>query len=143
MDTPVLLLALASAMMAALVAIFGKIGLSHVDANTATAIRAIIMALFLLLVITLEGKLLTIPSVFSDSKAITFIVLSGVAGALSWMFYFLAIKLGDVSSVVPIDRLSVVFVLVLAALFLGEKITLKTAIGTCLVAAGAIVIALG
>ena len=141
MEWLVILLALGSAIMAALVAIFGKIGLQSVDANTATALRAVIMALFLIAIITLEGKLFSIPSLFSNSKAITFIVLSGVAGALSWLFYFLAIKMGNVSQVVPIDRLSIVFAVILAALFLGEKMTIKTAIGTALVAAGAIVIA--
>jgi len=71
-----------------------------------------------------------------------YITLSGIAGALSWLFYFLALKLGKASQVAPIDRLSVVFVIILATLFLGEKLSLKIGIGASLVAVGAIIIAL-
>jgi transporter family protein len=136
-----LVLALLSAIAAALVTIFGKIGLKNVDANTATAIRAVIMAAFLLIVIALQGKLSQIPSVINN-KAIYYIILSGIAGALSWMFYFLALKLSTASQVAVIDRLSIVFVIILATLFLGEKFDLKTALGTVLIATGAILIAL-
>jgi transporter family protein len=69
--------------------------------------------------------------------------LSGIAGALSWLFYFLALKIGKASQVAPIDRLSIVFVIILAFLILGEKISLKIAIGTALMAVGAILVALG
>lgn len=143
MDSVVLLLALLSAAMAALVAIFGKIGLQEVDANTATAIRAVIMALFLVGVILLEGKISQVPAVIGNANAFKFIVLSGIAGALSWLFYFLALKLGNASTVAPIDRLSVVFIVILAALFLGEKVNTQTAIGTALIAVGGILVALG
>jgi transporter family protein len=138
-----LIFALLSAITAALVAIFGKIGLQGVDTNTATAIRAIIMALFLVGIVVIEGKLSNIPEIVSNHKALVFIILSGIVGALSWLFYFLALNYGKVSQVAPIDRLSVVFVIVLALLFLGEKISLKAGIGAALVAAGAILIALG
>lgn len=136
-----LALALLSAIAAALVTIFGKIGLKNVDANTATAIRAVIMAIFLLVVIGIEGKFSQIPSIINN-KAIYFIMLSGIAGALSWMFYFLALKMSTASQVAVIDRLSIVFIIILATLFLGEKFDLKTAIGTVLIASGAIIIAL-
>jgi len=138
-----LVFALLSAVTGALVAVFAKVGLRDIDPNTATALRAIIMALFLVAVVIVEGKLSSFHGIVSDSRALTFIVLSGVAGALSWLFYFLAIKFGRVSQVVPIDRLSIVFAIVLAALFLGEKLTLKAAIGAALVAVGAVIIALG
>ncbi len=138
-----LIFALFSALFAALVAIFAKIGLQNIDTNTATAIRAIVMALFLIAVIVVEGKLSQMPSILSDKRAMFYIVLSGVAGALSWLFYFIALKLGKVSNVVPIDRLSIVFAIVLAALILGEKISLKAGVGIALVAVGAILIALG
>ncbi len=138
-----LVFALLSALTASMVAIFGKIGLQNLDANTATAVRAVIMALFLVIVITVQGKLNLVSEIIANQKAILFIVLSGIAGAMSWLFYFLAIKHGKVSQVVPIDRLSVVFAMVLALLFLGEKITLKAGIGAALITAGAIVIALG
>lgn len=138
-----LIFALLSAVTAALVAIFGKIGLQEIDANTATAVRAVIMAIFLIIVISIQGKLNQVTTVFANHKALLFIAFSGVAGALSWLFYFLAIKAGKVSQVVPIDRLSVVFALILAFLFLGEKLSLLVGIGAALITAGGILIALG
>ena len=138
-----LIFAILSAVTAALVAIFGKIGLEGVDANTATMIRAGIMFVVLTLVILFTGKLGQISTILSNQKAFFYILLSGVAGALSWLFYFVALKLGKASQVAPIDRLSVVFVIIFAALILGEKITQKVAIGTALMAAGAILVVLG
>lgn len=138
-----LIFALLSAVFASLVAIFGKIGLEGLDANTATAIRAIIMALFLVGVIVVQGKLGNISTILANHKAFLFIVLSGIAGALSWLFYFVALQGAKVSQIVPIDRLSVVFAMVLALIFLGEQITLKAGIGAALVVAGGILVALG
>jgi bacterial/archaeal transporter family protein len=138
-----LFFALLSAMAAALVAVFGKMGLQGVDSTTATAVRAAIMAVFLLGVVLLEGKLGQVSAVTSNGGAMRYIILSGVAGALSWIFYFIALKMGKVSQVAPIDRLSVVFATVLAVLVLGEKVGLKEGVGIVLIAAGAIVIALG
>ena len=83
MDHLWLVFALLSAATAALVAIFGKIGLQGIDANTATAVRAVIMALFLIGVVVFQGTLKDIPAILADRKAITFIALSGVAGATS------------------------------------------------------------
>lgn len=137
-----LIFALLSAFFAALVAIFGKIGLQNLDANTATAIRAITMALFLFVVITIEGKLSQISTILADHKAAAFILLSGIAGGLSWLFYFLALKLSSVDKVVPIDRLSIVFAVLLAAVFLGEKLTFKIILGTILIIIGAIFVAI-
>lgn len=133
--------ALLSAVAAALVTILGKIGLKDVDANTATAIRAIIMALFLFGIVLLQGKLSQIQTVLQN-KAVYYIILSGVAGALSWLFYFLALKIGTASQVAVIDRLSIIFVIIFATIFLGDKFDLKTAIGVVLIATGAILIAL-
>lgn len=137
-----LVFALLSAIMAALVAIFGKVGLKNIDANAATAVRAVIMALFLITVVLIQGKLKEIPSIFSNTNAVTFIILSAIAGALSWLFYFMALTYGDASKVASIDRLSIVFVLILATLFLGEKLTLKNTLGIALITAGAIIIAM-
>jgi transporter family protein len=75
-------------------------------------------------------------------RPMLFIILSGIAGALSWLFYFFAIKMGPVKGVVAIDRTSVVFALILAALFLGESFTLKTALGGALILGGALLVAL-
>ncbi|AWH87677.1 EamA family transporter [Limnobaculum parvum] len=138
-----LIYALLSAITAALVAIFGKIGLQNLDANTATAIRSIVMALFLIGVVVVQGKLEMIGDIVADRKALLFIVLSGVAGALSWLFYFMAIKNGTVSQVAPIDKLSVVFAVILAVILFGEKITLFTGVGIGLISAGALLVALG
>jgi len=138
-----LIFAILSALTAALVAIFGKIGLEGIDTNTATMIRAGIMFAILVLVILLTGKVDQISTIFSNQRALFYIFLSSLAGALSWIFYFIALKLGKASQVAPIDRLSIVFVIIFAVLILGEKITEKIAIGTALMAIGAILIVLG
>ncbi|SCC09083.1 EamA family transporter [Gilliamella intestini] len=137
-----LIYALLSAITAASVAILGKIGLQHLDANTATAIRAIVMAIFLVGVVVVQGKLNLINTFFNDKKALFIIALSGIAGALSWLFYFMAIKEGKVSQVAPIDKLSVVFAVVFAMVLFGEKISLLAGIGVAMIAAGAILVAL-
>ncbi len=130
--------ALLSALFAALVAVLGKIGIKHVDTTQATTIRAIIMALFLVGTSIVLGKfsLHGIPN-----KPLFFIAASGIAGALSWLFYFLALRFGPTTGVAAIDRLSVVFVVVFALLFLGEKLTWQTGLGATFIAAGAILIA--
>ncbi|WBU48104.1 EamA family transporter [Kosakonia pseudosacchari] len=138
-----LIYALLSALTAALVAIFGKIGLQHLDANTATAIRAVVMAIFLAGVVVVQGKLSLVSTVFADKKTLLFVVLSGVAGALSWLFYFMAIKSGNVSRVAPIDKLSVVFAVILAVVLFGEKVSLISGAGVALITAGALMVALG
>ncbi|MFH1257823.1 MAG: EamA family transporter [Candidatus Micrarchaeota archaeon] len=143
MDYTWLIFAILSAFTAALVAIFGKMGLQGMDTTTATTVRAIIMAAFLFGIIVVEGKLNLIGKIVSNSEALKFIALSGVAGALSWLFYFLALKAGKASQVMPIDRLSVVFGLVLAALVLGERVSLQIAAGAVLMVVGAILVALG
>lgn len=132
--------ALLSAIFAALVAVLGKIGLQSLDSTLATTVRSVVMALFLVIVSLSLGKF-SFLSAF-DNKAILFIVLSGIAGALSWLFYFLAIKAGTVSGVVAIDRTSVAFAFLLAVMFLGEAFTWQKAIGAALVVAGAILVAL-
>ncbi|MCM3724813.1 EamA family transporter [Neobacillus cucumis] len=137
-----LVFAILSAVSAALVSIFGKIGLQNIDANTATAIRSVIMALFLIGVVCFQGNLGKIPEIFSQRKALLFIVLSGLAGAISWLFYFLALKTGKVSQVGPIDKLSVVIATVLAIIFFGEKLSLVNGIGVALIAIGVILTAL-
>ncbi len=132
--------AVASAVFASLVAIFGKIGLKGIDSTLATTVRAIVMALFLILAAFSLGKFGQIESIYG--KPLVFIIFSGIAGALSWLFYFFAIKEGPVSGVVAIDRTSVVFALVLAALFLGESLTLKTVFGGLMILGGALLVAL-
>lgn len=138
-----LVYALLSAVAASLVAIFGKIGLKDIDSNTATAVRAIVMAVFLILVVAIQGNLGKIGSIVGDKKAFTWIVLSGIAGATSWLFYFLAIQNGKVSQVVPIDKMSVVLSTIFAVLFLKEEISGKGILGVIMIAIGGIIVALG
>ncbi|HEO9720103.1 TPA: EamA family transporter [Morganella morganii subsp. morganii] len=138
-----LIYALLSAISAAMVAVFGKMGLQHLDANTATAIRAVIMALFLVGVVVVQGKLNLISEIIENRKALFFIALSGIAGALSWLFYFMAIKNGQVYQVAPIDKLSVVFAVIFAVILFGEKISLIAAGGVALITVGALMVALG
>ena len=128
--------ALLSAIFAALVAIFGKLGLKNIDSTLATTIRAIIMAVFLFFVSLSFKK-------FSSREWIL-IALSGIAGALSWIFYFSALKsnAGLASKVSAIDRLSIVFVIFLAAIFLGEKLNIKSILGALSITLGAILISL-
>lgn len=138
-----LVYAVLSAVMAAFVSVFGKIGLQGLDANTATVIRAVIMALFLVAVMVVQRNFGHITEILTNRKAITFIILSGVAGALSWLFYFVALKYGKVSQVAPVDKLSVVIAAVVAVLFLGESVSLLSASGIGLITVGIIMVALG
>ncbi len=128
--------ALLSAAFAALVAIFGKIGIQNIDSTLATTVRALVMAGFLVIVALSLGKLPLLNTI--HSKTLWFIILSGVAGAMSWLFYFFALKTGPATGVAALDRLSVVFVLIFALLFLGQKFTWGSALGAVLITAGAI-----
>lgn len=127
-----------SAIFAAAVAVLGKIGLKNVDSTLATTIRAVVMAVFLVGAATMLQKFSLIKTV--ENQTLLFIILSGVAGALSWLFYFFALKYGPASGVAALDRLSVVFVVLLAALFLGEAMTAKTAIGLLFIVGGALLL---
>lgn len=138
-----ILYAFLAAFSAALVAIFAKLGLQNVDPTLATTLRAMIMAMFLLIVSLLLGKFngFTISGSVSLKEWIL-LSLAGVAGALSWLFYFYALKQGSATAVVAIDRLSIVFVIVLAALFLQEAVTWRTLTGILLMVSGALFISL-
>lgn len=127
-----------SAVTAALVAIFGKIGLKNIDPTLATTVRAGIMFLFMVLVSLSFKKFGGLSAL--TGKPLLMILLAGLAGALSWFFYFLALKTGTASNVSSIDRLSVVLVIVLAAVFLGEKFTAQVALGATLMTIGALLV---
>lgn len=137
-----LIYALLSAITAALVAIFAKIGLGSVDTTLATTMRTFIMFVFFVLVSFFLKKFDQFSFATMYTKEWLFIVLSGLAGAFSYVFYFLALKYGMASRVAVVDRLSVVFVIILAAIFLGETISWKIAIGSVLIVAGALTIVL-
>ena len=133
-----IVLGLLSAFFAALVAIFGKIGISKIDTTLATTMRALVMCLFFLATATALGKWKQFGAI--DSRAMLFIVLSGLAGALSWLCYFWALKMGPTSAVVALDRLSVILTVVFAAIFLSEKVTLLGWLGATLMAVGAVML---
>ncbi|HEY8746395.1 MAG TPA: EamA family transporter [Tepidisphaeraceae bacterium] len=126
--------ALLSAVSAAFVGIFGKLGMAEVDSNLATAVRSVVMTAFLVGVCGVMGVLPKVATL--HGRAILMIILSGVAGAVSWLFYFRAIQLGHVSQVAPIDKLSMPFAVVLAVLFLGDKPGAWNWVGVLLIVAG-------
>lgn len=132
--------ALLSALFAAATALLAKLGIAGIDANLATAIRTSVVVLFTwLLAYTTRA-----PGAFQafSARSWIFLVLSGLATGLSWLCYFHALQVGPASRVAPVDKLSVVLVILFAALFLGEKITWGKGIGGLLIVAGAITIAL-
>lgn len=135
-----ILFALLSAFFAALVAIFGKIGISRVDSTLATTIRGLIMAALLVVASFAFGKVKLLHTV--DRHALLYIFLSGAAGAASWLFYFTALRSGPASGVAALDRLSVAFVLVLAILFLHESWGWRSIGGAVLLTAGAILMSI-
>ncbi len=131
-----------SAITAALVAVFGKLGLKEIDSVLATTLRSIIMMVFLVLTAFFLGKFRNFSLSSLGTRTSLLIIAAGVCGAMSWLFYFLALKYGLATHVVAIDRLSIIFVLVFAALFLGEGVGWKMVVGGVLMAAGAILISL-
>ncbi|MGC8999183.1 MAG: EamA family transporter [Candidatus Bathyarchaeia archaeon] len=134
------ILAVLDAFFAAMVAIFAKIGLQGVDSNVATAVRAIVMVVFIVGFVVAMGKGPQLTQL--TSRDMIYIVLSGVVGAISWLLYFAALKMADASKVAPVDRASLLFVLILSALILGEKITLKTALAGTLIFTGVLLLAI-
>ncbi|MDD4931660.1 MAG: EamA family transporter [Candidatus Colwellbacteria bacterium] len=136
------LFAFLSAVFAALVAVFGKIGIKSIDPIVATAVRSIIMATITVLAAIVLHRSTVSPLSSIGVKDWIFIVFAGIAGALSWIFYFLALSSGEASKVSAIDRTSLVFVVVLAAIFLGESMTWKTIIGMVLMVSGAVMMSL-
>ncbi len=136
-----LLFATLSALTAALTAIAGKIGLKGVDPTFATGIRSVIMFIFMMGVLAISGKFKLVDTL--DRRAAITIVISAIFGALSWLFYFIALRDATASKVAAVDRLSVIFVILFSVLFLAEKLTWKLALGGILTTGGVILIVLG
>jgi transporter family protein len=132
--------ALLSAFFAALTAIFAKVGIKGVDTDLATAIRTVVILILAWGIAVFRGGASTINTL--SRQNIIFLCLSGVATGLSWIFYFKALQLGKVSQVAPVDKMSVAIAIVLAVIFLGEPLTLKTAIGALLIIGGTFVLIL-
>jgi transporter family protein len=132
--------ALMSAAFAALTAIFAKIGLVGVDSDFATLIRTVVIFFALLAFVLSTGKWSN-PLGLS-SRTWTFLVLSGLATGASWACYFRALKLGNASQVAPIDKLSVLLVVIFAVIFLGERPSMQEWLGIALVSIGVLVLAI-
>lgn len=130
---------LLSALFAAATALLAKMGVAHVDPNLATAVRTSVVLLFAWAIALALGSHSGLTQL--DRRSWVFLIASGLATGLSWLCYFRALSLGQASKVAPIDKLSVVFVILLAAPFLHEAITPKKLIGGALIAVGAIVLA--
>lgn len=132
--------ALLSALFAALTAIFAKIGIKDVNTDLATAIRTVVILILAWGIAYFRGGIAGIHSLTRHS--LIFLILSGVATGLSWIFYFKALQLGRVSQVAPVDKLSVAIAIILSVIFLGEVLTAKAAIGAALIIAGTLVLIL-
>lgn len=135
-----MILAILSAVFAALTSILAKIGIDGVNSNLATAIRTVvvvIMAWAMVFITNTQGGIGDI-----SKKSWIFLILSGLATGISWLCYYKALQLGEASKVVPIDKMSIVITLILAFVFLHEAFTIKSAIGSVLITAGTLVMVL-
>lgn len=135
-----MILAILSAVFAALTSILAKVGIEGVSSNLATAIRTcvvLVMAWGMVFLTDAQGGISSI-----SRKSWIFLILSGMATGASWLCYYKALQLGDASKVVPIDKMSVVITLILAFTFLHEKVTLKSVLGCVLIAGGTLLMVL-
>ena len=128
--------AILSALFAALTAIFAKVGVKDVNSNLATAIRTSVILVLTWGIVLFGQHVSEIREVSKNTWL--FLILSGVATGLSWLFYFKAIQLGEVARVAPIDKLSVVITILLAFIFLHEQVNLRVVIGALLITAGSV-----
>lgn len=135
-----LLFALLSAVFAALTSILAKVGIEGVDSNLATAVRTMVVVVMAWVIVFLTGAQSGLSSI--SRKSLLFLILSGLATGASWLCYYRAIQIGEVSKVVPVDKLSVVITLVLAFVFLHEQFTVKSFIGCVLIGAGTLIMVL-
>jgi len=130
--------ALLSAAFAALTAIFAKVGIKGVDSDLATAIRTVIILIIAWGIALYKGSAENIGTLNKTNWI--FLILSGCATGLSWIFYFKALQVGRVSQVAPVDKLSVALAIILAVIFLKEPITIKSVSGALLIIAGTLVL---
>lgn len=132
--------ALCSAVFAALTAVFAKIGIKNIDTNLAVAVRTTVILFLAWSIAYFRGGVSTIGLLTKYN--LIFLTLSGITTGLSWIFYFKAISLGKVSEVAPVDKLSLALTIIFSVIFLGETLSIKTAIGAALILAGTVVIIL-
>ncbi|HQO87864.1 MAG TPA: EamA family transporter [Bacteroidia bacterium] len=129
--------AILSALFASLTALFAKLGVANINSNLATGIRTIVVVLMIWIIILTKGETKGIGSL--SKQNVFFLIVSGLTTGLSWLFYFKALQLGNLSQVAPIDKLSIALTIILAVVFLGETMSLKTTIGAALIIAGTLV----
>lgn len=127
-----------SALFAALTAVFAKVGVKNIDSNLATAIRTTIIFVLVWGIALFKGVAPNIKHL--EQKTWIFLILSGCATGLSWLFYFKALQLGKVAQVAPVDKLSVALAIVLSVAFLNEMLTWKIALGALMIIGGTIVL---
>jgi bacterial/archaeal transporter family protein len=132
--------AIGSAIFAALTAIFGKVGVADINSDLATFLRTVVVLVIAALIVTARDAW-RVPGQLS-LRGMTFLILSGAATGMSWLCYYRALQLGPASKVAPVDKLSVVLVVVFAVAFLGERLTLKSSLGAACIALGAIAMVL-
>lgn len=132
--------AILSAVFAAITSIFAKIGINGINSNLATAIRTIVVLILAWGIVFTTGTYKDIKNI--SNKSMLFLILSGLATGLSWLFYYKAIQMGQVTSVVAIDKLSIIITIVLAFFILNEQITVKSVFGGILIAAGTLIMVL-
>jgi transporter family protein len=132
-----LIYALAAAGCAAMINVFGKVGMEAIDSDLATAVRSVVQAGFVVAFAFAVGSLSKIPMLRNRPIAWTMLTLSGVAGGLSWIFAFRAIQLSEVSKVAPIDKLSMPLGIILAVILLRERPSLLNWFGILLIVVGA------
>lgn len=126
--------ALLSALFAALTAIFAKIGVENVNSNLATAIRTVVVLVMIWLIVFFRDEYKGISEL--SQRNWIFLGISGLATGFSWIFYFKALQMGEVSKVAGVDKLSLALTIIFAVVFLGETLTWKTAVGGTLIVAG-------
>lgn len=129
-----------SAIFAAATSILAKIGIKDVNSNLATAIRTVVILIFAWGIVFFQGTHKELLSL--NKTTVIFLVLSGIATGLSWLFYFRALQLGEASKVVPIDKLSLVLTIIMAFIFLKEKVSIQVILGAALMTIGTIIISL-
>ena len=134
------LFALFSALFAALTSILAKVGIENVNSNLATAIRTIVVLVFAWAIVFATGAQGELTGL--SRRNLLFLILSGIATGLSWLFYFRALQTGPASRVIPIDKFSVVFGMIMAFIVLKETLTIKTVIGGVLITIGTFVLIL-
>ena len=134
--------ALLAAFTASLATLFTKLGVGNLSPSLAGTLKAIIMAIFFIIISSYKGDFSNFNDILNHKKDLIFLILTGICGALSWWFMNIALKHGKVTQVAPIDKLSIVLTVILAAIFFKEGLSIKAFIGVIMIGTGALLVAL-